>query len=177
MSIDRLRKEYDTLDASEKEEAIRYILSNVPPGRKLRNIMPGNSTIAPFDLDLIDGQVGEHAFLNVATSGKHEVKRDFLVSETGNIAVEIECRGKPSGIAVTRSPYWVYWLSGQEYQDEVAVIITVERLKRIMETCYLTTGGDDSASVIWLIPIRKLLSNNSAISRFKKKAPQIPMMF
>jgi len=37
-----------------------------------------------------------------------EVKEDFLCGETGNAVVEFECRGKPSGISVTKADYYIY---------------------------------------------------------------------
>lgn len=37
-----------------------------------------------------------------------EVKEDFKCMVTGNVCVEFECRGKPSGIAVTQADYLVY---------------------------------------------------------------------
>ncbi|MFT4758650.1 MAG: hypothetical protein ACI9XO_002619 [Paraglaciecola sp.] len=37
-----------------------------------------------------------------------EVKNDLMAAKTGNAAIEYECRGKPSGIAVTKADYLVY---------------------------------------------------------------------
>lgn len=37
-----------------------------------------------------------------------EVKEDFMAAKTGNIAVEYECRGKPSGIATSKSDVYAY---------------------------------------------------------------------
>lgn len=37
-----------------------------------------------------------------------EVKEDFLCKNTGNVAVEFECRGKKSGISVTEALFHVY---------------------------------------------------------------------
>lgn len=42
-----------------------------------------------------------------------EVKYDLKVEQTGNIAIEYECRGKPTGIAITEADYWVYKFLGQ----------------------------------------------------------------
>lgn len=153
-----------------QEDVIRFVVHNKPRGRKLKDIMGHDKTDITFDLDLVDGQAGEVAFLNIATSGKHEVKRDFKVSETGNIAIEISCRGRVSGIEATKSPYWVYWLSGEQFGDEVAIIITVARLKRIAKTCYLTRGGDDKASTMYLVPLKKLLLPDSEIERLKQNS-------
>lgn len=37
-----------------------------------------------------------------------EVKEDFMAAKTGNVAVEYECRGKPSGISVTKADVYAY---------------------------------------------------------------------
>lgn len=37
-----------------------------------------------------------------------EVKRDRLMDTTGNICIEYESNGKPSGITVSIADYWVY---------------------------------------------------------------------
>ena len=44
---------------------------------------------------------------------KYEVKTDVLLSlenDTGNLVVEFESRGKPSGISVTEAKYYVYYI-------------------------------------------------------------------
>lgn len=37
-----------------------------------------------------------------------EVKEDFLCEYTGNVGLEYECRGKPSGIQTSESEYYIY---------------------------------------------------------------------
>jgi hypothetical protein len=37
-----------------------------------------------------------------------EVKEDFTCERTGNVGMEFECRGKPSGISVSKADYYVY---------------------------------------------------------------------
>jgi hypothetical protein len=37
-----------------------------------------------------------------------EIKEDFTCERTGNVGVEFECRGKPSGIAVSKADFYVY---------------------------------------------------------------------
>lgn len=52
--------------------------------------------------------------------------------KTGNIAIELECNKKPSGINVTEAKYWVH-----AFQDEdklfSLVIIPVRTLKKIVK--------------------------------------------
>lgn len=60
-----------------------------------------------------------------------EVKRDKALS-TGNLYVEYECRGKPSGIATTKADLWVFVLD----LDHFAIVISTERLKALARSFY-----------------------------------------
>lgn len=37
-----------------------------------------------------------------------EIKEDFTCRKTGNVGVEYECRGKPSGIEVSKADFYIY---------------------------------------------------------------------
>jgi hypothetical protein len=113
-----------------------------------------------FDLDLIYGQKGENLLRSILTTPIVEVKRDRMTYKTGNVIVEYECRGKPSGIAITKSEWFSFVLSG-EYKDEVIIIIKTSRLKTIARHYYqiqgVQFGGDDNLSKIVKIPVKELL--------------------
>ena len=172
----RVEKWFMNLNDTQKEEIIKLVVNHRPAGRKLSDIMGLGQADKTFDLDLVNGQLAESAFLNIATSGKHEVKRDFKVSESGKIAIELENDGRPSGIAISKSPFTVYWLSGGEYQDEVAIVITTKRLKCIAETGFYIYGGDDKKSLVSLVSPESLVLKNSEIQQLRKrKGPQIKL--
>lgn len=176
--VEQIKKLYLQFDKEEKVAVLRFAILKIPPGMKLRDLFDEEevSRIGAFDLDLPGGQVGEMAFLNIATSGKHEVKRDYEVSDTSNIAVELEYNGKPSCLSTTEAPYWVYWLSGQQYQDEIAVVITVARLRKLANLGHFTFGGDGEKSLLSIIDVRDLLRPNDWIEkrlRRKKGGNQI----
>ena len=66
-----------------------------------------------FDLDLDFGKVGEKYIEQVFEGdGRIEVKteRDIWAT-TGNIAIEVRCRGKLSGISTTDARTWIQLLS------------------------------------------------------------------
>jgi hypothetical protein len=161
--VEEIKRLYLQLAKEQKIEIVRFAILKMPPGMKLRNLFNEKelSRIEGFDLDLIGGQIGEMAFLNIATSGKHEVKRDYEVSSTG----------KPSCLSTTQSPFWVYWLSGEQYGDEVAIVITAARLRKLTEIGYLTFGGDGKKSLLSIFDVRDLLRPNDWIEkRLTKKA-------
>ena len=79
-----------------------------------------------FTHDLNFGESGEDWVNGIFAKGKKvEVKTDRMTHKTGNVFIEYESRGKPSGIATTDADYWVYKI------DEVgfAIIFEVEILK------------------------------------------------
>jgi hypothetical protein len=41
-----------------------------------------------------------------------EVKNDLMAHQTGNVAIEYECRGKPTALAATTAEFWVYKFAG-----------------------------------------------------------------
>ena len=69
-----------------------------------------------------------------------EVKYDIAVERTGNVAIEYESRGKPTGIAITEADYWVYKFLGQFFVFRTSVL----RKKIFEERAYdrQATGGD-----------------------------------
>jgi hypothetical protein len=116
-----------------------------------------------FDLDLKFGEEYEQGLEKLfKTKGKIEVKteRDKWI-ETGNIAIEIRCRGKKSGLSVTESDWWFHILSEKD-KVKGMICLPVEELKNICRvmikngTAKKIMGGDDNESEILLLPIKEL---------------------
>ena len=116
-----------------------------------------------FDLDLEFGQMGEK-FVEDLQNGntKIEVKTERdLWKTTGNIAVEIRYKNKPSGISTTGSSVWIHLLSDN---DKIVggYIFSVDYLKKkIIDLkeegkLKLVMGGDFNASQMALIPRTEL---------------------
>ena len=119
-----------------------------------------------FDLDLDFGKVGEKYIEQVFEGdGRIEVKteRDIWAT-TGNIAIEVRCRGKLSGISTTDARTWIQLLSIKN-TIKGGFVMPVKQLKsRIKELhesgdARLVMGGDDDASQMVLIPINKVFKD------------------
>jgi len=107
-----------------------------------------------FDLDLASGAAGEQLVASVLS--KIEVKTDYIVSNTGNIVVEYQCRGKDSGISTTEAEWWAFVLEGGDYAGEIITLIKTSRLRKLIADCKTVKGGDDNASTMRLVPLTKL---------------------
>ena len=122
-----------------------------------------NMQSSKFDLDLEFGQVYEKGLQKLfGQKGKIEVKTErgkWL--ETGNIAIELTCRGEDSGIKVTEAEWWAHILSWKGNIKSV-ILLPVDELKRIVKNSVkyrngrIVMGGDDNASEMALIPLEDL---------------------
>ena len=121
-----------------------------------------------FDIDLEFGKMGEE-FVSKVLEGntKIEVKteRDIWVT-TGNVAIEIRCNGKPSGLSTTEANVWIHLLA---YKGEIkgGYLFKVDELRDMIKKRHkegnlkVVMGGDNMASQMALIPRKELFRGNS----------------
>ena len=134
-------------------------------------LTPKNEDRKKFDLDLQYGQVREQMVADMLQNKKIEVKSERDVwQRTGNIAIEYECYGKPSGINATDSDYWFHNLCIGE--DTFATLVfNTKSLKRIIDKLdhkKTVSGGDNNAARMYLLNLQKLFSSD-VIKAFKDK--------
>ena len=110
-----------------------------------------------FDLDLKFGQKHEN-ILQEAVEGQIECKADRLVVKYGNVFVEIESRGKPSGVMVSTAKFYAFCLVVEKRKDNVWVLIPTKILKKLMKKFPLKAGGDNWTSKGHIIPKGELLN-------------------
>ena len=127
-----------------------------------------------FRYDLEVGQEGERLVDSLFKSKRIEVKRDSWVGRTGNIAIEYECYGKPSGINATESDFWFHNLCIGE--DTFATLVfDTKSLKRIIKNLDYkrsVSGGDNNAARMYLLNLQKLFSSD-VIKAFKGKESDV----
>tara|TARA_Y100001951_G_C11146337_1_gene186566 strand:- start:195 stop:563 length:369 start_codon:yes stop_codon:yes gene_type:complete len=112
-----------------------------------------------FDIDLKYGQLREKQVHDIFSNKKIEIKteRNWWY-KTGNIALEYECNGKPSGINATESDYWIQILA-KGNKNHCMLVFEVSELKKIVEKNkeqYTRMVGDGKLSKCVILPIRKL---------------------
>ncbi len=117
-----------------------------------------------WDIDLAFGEKYEDSLAEILQIGTIEVKteRDKW-KETGNIYVEMACRGALSGLVTTKADWWATILTFGGVIKGVVLLPTKlmkKRVKNLIENNvakYPTAGGDDNDSVGALVPIKELL--------------------
>ena len=127
------------------------------------SLHPTVSNRKKFDIDLCCGKVREKRVANMLQDKKIEVKSERdMWARTGNIAIEYESYGKPSGISATESDYWFHNLCiGDE--TFATLVFDVPSLKRIIDNLdkkRTVSGGDNSASKMYLVSLQKLFSTD-----------------
>ena len=94
-----------------------------------------------FDIDLKFGESFEYSLANILSLGKIEVKteRDTW-KKTGNVAIELACRGKLSGLNTTKADWWAQVLT---IKGEIVSVLMfpVETLKKIVKKSVVEGKG------------------------------------
>jgi hypothetical protein len=117
-----------------------------------------------FDVDLDFGNIGEKYIQDIFDGdGKVEVKTEREKWKTSrNMVIEYRCRGKLSGISVTKATTWVHCFY---YKDKIefSLIFNVNELKKKVKRLLKEgiarkgVGGDDNLSDILIIPIKEMI--------------------
>uniref|UniRef100_A0A6M3IFU8 Uncharacterized protein n=1 Tax=viral metagenome TaxID=1070528 RepID=A0A6M3IFU8_9ZZZZ len=89
-----------------------------------------------------------------------ECKFDRMSERTGNIAVEFECSGKPSGINNTKATHWIH-----KYHHDGKWLLAIARVsvfKQLCEGQRVVKGGDNYSAKMYLVP-KELLKKTKGI--------------
>jgi hypothetical protein len=141
----------------------------------MENLEPSTENRKKFDIDLEYGKVREQLVADMLQDKKIEVKSERDIwQKTGNIAIEYESYGKPSGINATESDYWFHNLC---IGDDVfaTVVFKTKNLKRIINNLDYkrsVAGGDHNASKMYLLNLKKLFSSD-VIKAFKENENEL----
>ena len=126
-------------------------------------LQPTKANRKKFDIDLAYGQVREQEVASMLQDKKIEVKSERGVWwKSGNIAIEYESYGKPSGIEATESDYWFHNLCLGDTTFATLVFKT-DVLKSIIDKLdFVETrnGGDGFKSKMYLLNLEKLFSTD-----------------
>ena len=107
-----------------------------------------------FKYDLKIGQVKEEELANIFIGSKVEVKYDKRALETGNVYVEYESRGLPSGLSKTHADYYCFCF-GSTYHI-IGTELLKNRCRKYVGSERDRLGGDSNTSRGILLPISEL---------------------
>jgi len=129
----------------------------------MSSLEPSAANRKKFDLDLSYGKVREQQVADMLQEKKIEVKSERgMWMKTGNIAIEYESYGKPSGINATEADYWFHNLCVGE-GTFATLVFDVPSLRRIIDKLDYkrsVSGGDNNASRMYLLNLQKLFSTD-----------------
>ena len=115
-----------------------------------------------FDLQLSQALIDEQRLADIFSHSRIErvelKSESFQWERTGNICVEFESRGKPSGIAATDADYWVHELK-RDGETLVYLMFPIERLKQLCRKAgrVVHRAGDDGAQSVVILPLSEIL--------------------
>jgi len=117
-----------------------------------------NNTSA-FDLCLQYGDFRQGEVAKLLAGKKIEFKADKIAYKSGNLCIEYKCRGKPSGLAVTKADLWLFVID----KTGTFIGIKTKRLKELARKAYaedkVCFAGDDKQSECVLLPIKDIFKN------------------
>ncbi len=131
---------------------------------------PSKENRKKFDIDLAYGEVREDKIAEMLTGKKIEVKSEKdMWQKTGNICIEYQSWGKPSGIEATESDYWFHNLciGEEEYCTLVFSTPVLKKIVKRLDKFKTVSGGDHNASRMFLVNLQKLFSTD-VIKAFKE---------
>lgn len=116
-----------------------------------------------FDRQLREGHANERRMMEMLGGSKIELKSEsWQWEQTGNICIEYEQAGKPSGIAITEAEIWVHELK-RDGRTLMYLFIPVERLKELCREAFRkgrvrSNCGDGGRTKVVLLRVRDLIS-------------------
>ena len=114
-----------------------------------------------FDIDLKYGQVREKRVADLLGKEQVEIKTERnWWRKTGNIALEYEYIGKPSGIDKTEAKWWFHILE-LDKNEHCMLVFRVSRLKKIVnkyKKTHTKNIGYYRASKCVVLPLKELFN-------------------
>jgi|TARA_R110000787_G_scaffold229583_1_gene337133 hypothetical protein len=138
--------------------------------KPIKEMKPAKANRKKFDIDLAYGTVREEKIAEMLTNKKIEVKSEKdMWQKTGNICIEYESWGKPSGIKATEADYWFHNLcvGNNEFCTLVFKTDVLRTIVDKLDTFKTVSGGDHKASRMFLVNLQKLFSSD-VIKAFKE---------
>lgn len=99
----------------------------------------GLFSLCPLDMEISTGKNSDYDVKVIFGEDKEsfsytfEIKEDFYCKKSGNVAVEFECRGKSSGISVSKADFYVYKLHTAPKGEIIWISVPREHLADVCQ--------------------------------------------
>jgi hypothetical protein len=93
--------------------------------------------------------IGRHAAYDILISATAEIKTDAKAASTGNVAIEIACNGRPSGLTTSTADFWVFVIGNDAY------LIRTNKLRIIIRELKPIDANGGHNRVV-LLPVKTL---------------------
>lgn len=93
--------------------------------------------------------IGRHAAYDLFISATAEVKTDAKAASTGNVAIEIACNGKPSGLTTSMADFWIFAIGNDAHSIRTTKLRAIIRELKPIEA----NGGHNR---VVLLPLKTL---------------------
>lgn len=125
---------------STENQVVEYLVNNQDMSYITRVDTDPNAKLSDYDIKMMINKTGKQVTI--------EIKEDFICRRTGNVGVEYECRGKLSGISISKADFYLYKIHLP--QDKIGIFITSTNiLKKIIkdkEYFRIVNGGDPGSN-------------------------------
>jgi len=102
----------------------------------------------------VGGICKEYDGISQKTNTLYEIKLDSKAMNTGNLAIEIACNGKPSGITATTSQVWITAVPKTINSSTIICYeFFVSYLRTAIRGMHAIKAGDGKRSEIILLPL------------------------
>ena len=94
---------------------------------------------------------GNYKYADLILNLGVEIKYDKRARDTGNVAIEVGFRGRPSGLTSTTATFWAFHLGEEVYLTET------EQLRYRIHGRPIIPGGDNLMAELVLLPVSELV--------------------
>lgn len=109
-----------------------------------------------WDIAVEKGEAAEGTLAGLLGECTIEVKRDSLAHVTGNVFVELHCKGRDSGLNVTTADWWAFAIDDTFGRIARIVLVPTDRLRLLALERRTVYGGDENRSFGALVPLADL---------------------
>lgn len=96
--------------------------------------------------------------IDMTIEAKYDKQTEGPDRKTGNLFIECESRGEPSGIETSKADYWFYWYCSLRKLVRIPTSLLKETIRK--NNFRKVNGGDSNSSKGYLVPVKLFEKEN-----------------